>query len=106
MRIDLHPEARAEISSAAVWYEERRPRLGDDFVAEVSDVLSRIEESPASFPPWPGVPSARGVQPPIRRAVLQRFPYAIAFETYPDRVRVLAVAHTKRRPLYWISRAH
>jgi plasmid stabilization system protein ParE len=106
VRIDLHPEARAEVRSAAVWYEERRPRLGDDFMAGVSDLLERIAEAPTSFPLWPGVPPIRGAQPPIRRAVLPRFPHAIAFEAHPDRVRVLAVAHTKRRPLYWISRAH
>lgn len=106
MRVDLHPEARVEIRDAALWYEERRPHLGDDFVAEVSEMLERIEEAPVSYPLWPGVPAMRGGAPPIRRAVLHRFPYAIAFETHPDRMRVLAVAHTKRRPLYWISRAH
>lgn len=106
MRIELHPEAHAEIRAAAIWYEEQRPHLGDGFVAEVSAMLVRIEEAPTSFPPWPGVSSIRKALPPIRRAVLQRFPYAIAFESHPESVRILAVAHTKRRPLYWLSRAH
>jgi toxin ParE1/3/4 len=105
VRIELHPEARAEIREAAIWYEERRPHLGDDFVAAVSALTEQLQEAPASFPLWPGVPPTRTPQPPIRRAVLQRFPYALAYETHPDHARILAVAHAKRRPLYWIGRA-
>jgi SmpA/OmlA family protein len=29
VRLELHPEARGEFRSAALWYEERRPGLGD-----------------------------------------------------------------------------
>ena len=34
MRLELHPEARAELRSAALWYDERRSGLGDEFLAE------------------------------------------------------------------------
>ena len=34
MRVELHLEASAELRAAAVWYEERRAGLGEDFVAE------------------------------------------------------------------------
>ncbi len=40
----------------------------------------------------------------IRRALLARFPYALVFLVREDEVRVLAVAHAKRRPGYWLSR--
>ena len=36
MRLELHPEARAELRRAALWYDERRSGLGDELVAEVS----------------------------------------------------------------------
>jgi hypothetical protein len=49
VRVEIHPEARSEIRSAALWYEERREGLGDEFIAEVSKGLWRIEQSPASF---------------------------------------------------------
>ncbi len=42
---------------------------------------------------------------PIRRAVAEQFPYVVAFEAHDDHVRILAVAHGKRRPLYWLARA-
>lgn len=102
MRIELHPEARAELRAAALWYEEQRPGLGDDFVAEVSRALDRIGETPAAFPIWPGTSAAPVM---IRRAVMDRFPYVIGFEVHAEHVLVLAIAHAKRRPLYWLARA-
>ena len=40
----------------------------------------------------------------IRKATIQRFPYVIAFEEHEQHLLVLAVAHAKRRPLYWLTR--
>jgi len=101
VQVELHPEARAELRSAALWYEQRRTGLGGEFIAEVAAALDRIGEAEDSFPAWPGTHSA---SPPIRRATLQRFPYLIAFESREQAVLVLAVAHARRRPLYWLSR--
>jgi hypothetical protein len=102
VQVVLHPEADAEAQAAALWYDERRPGLGDEFLAEVSAVLQRIEGAPHSFPRWPGV---GGTAKPVRKAMLHRFPYLVAFEVHADHVLVLAIAHGKRRPLYWVARA-
>lgn len=102
MRLELHPEARAELRSAALWYDERRSGLGDEFLAEVSAALGRIGDVPESYPSWP---TARMTGPMIRKASIHRFPYVIAFERHEQHVLVLAVAHAKRRPLYWLTRA-
>ena len=40
----------------------------------------------------------------IRRAVMNRFPYLIAFEGHADHILILAIGHGKRRPLYWLAR--
>ena len=53
MRLELHPEAQAELRKAALWYDERRPGLGDEFIAEVSATLDRIGEAPEAYPAWP-----------------------------------------------------
>ena len=103
MRLELHPEARAELRSAALWYDERRPGLGDEFISEVSAALDRIGDVPESYPPWP---RTRAAGPMIRKATIQRFPYVIAFEKHEQHVLVLAVAHAKRRPLYWLTRTN
>ena len=103
MRLELHPEARAELRSAAVWYGERRTGLGDEFIAEVSASLSRVGDVPESYPVWPGT---RVAGPLIRKAAIQRFPYVIAFEKHEQHVLVLAVAHARRRPIYWLTRTN
>ncbi len=71
MRVELHPEARAEFRSAAVWYDEQRLGLGDEFVADVTETFARIAEAPHSYALWPRVKGAAG---PIRRVLVQRFP--------------------------------
>lgn len=101
MRVALHPEARTEIRSAALWYDERRPGWGDEFVARVGESLERIGRAPERYPVWPGTPTSTIL---IRKASLEQFPYLVAFEVHPDQVLVLAVAHAKRRPLYWLAR--
>ena len=40
----------------------------------------------------------------ITRARLPRFPYAVIFMDLGTEIRVLAVAHAKRRPGYWLDR--
>ena len=102
MRLELHPEARAELRSAALWYDERRPGLGDEFIAEVPAALDRISNAPEFYPAWPGT---RARDPLDRQDTLQRFPYVIAFEEHERHLLVLAVAHSKRLPLYWLTRA-
>ena len=67
VRVELHPEAHAELRAVAVWYDERRPGLGDEFVAEMSSTLARIGEVPGAFPSWPATSPA---SLHIRRAVL------------------------------------
>lgn len=102
MRVDLHPDARAEFRAATLWYEERRDRLGDEFVMAIATTLLRVGQMPEAFPLWPGV---RQTSPAIRKAVVERFPYLVAFEPHDSFVLVLGIAHEKRRPLYWLSRA-
>lgn len=102
MRVDLHPEARAEVRAAALWYDERRPGGGDRFVERVDDALRRLEETPAIYPLWPGTEAA---PIPIRKALLEQLPYTVAFELHQEHVLVLAIAHAKRQPLYWLVRS-
>jgi hypothetical protein len=76
--------------------------LGDEFISAISASLDRVSDAPESYPTWPGT---RAEGPLIRKATTQRFPYVIAFEKHEHHVLVLAIAHAKRRPLYWLTRA-
>jgi len=93
----LLPEAEEELLAAARWYEDRRPGLGVDFVATIDRTLGLILDAPVSFPLW-----REGS--PIRKCLVQRFPFFVLFVVDPDEVVVVAVAHARRRPGYWKDR--
>ena len=95
-----HPAVPAEIEAAARWYEERDAGLGEELVSAVEDAIAVICEAPAAWPRWPDVPEDLD----IRRYVLRRFPFAISYLDEPAEVVILAVAHTRREPLYWLDR--
>jgi len=101
VRIGFHPEAAAEFRAAALWYEERRAHLGDEFVEAVIALSQRIrcrahELCNVARP----VPAGFADSPRLGGSV----PYALAFEVQAEDILILAVAHAKRRPLYWLGR--
>jgi len=96
-RIRIAPEAEAEMSAAALWYESKRAGLGAEFVAAIDLALERIGERPLSFPVW-----RSGL--PFRQQVVWRFPFLIFFTVTTEDIDVSAVAHVKRRPGYWVDR--
>ena len=46
----FRPAAQAEFDEAAAWHENQQPGLGDDFVAEVQQVLDTIANHPERYP--------------------------------------------------------
>jgi plasmid stabilization system protein ParE len=102
VKVVLLVEAEAELDVAAAWYDDQREGLGDELLLAVREALFVIGEAPESWPRWPEAPPR---SPPIRRFVLPRFPYSIAYQVYSDFVSVLALVHGHRKPLYWIGRA-
>lgn len=100
MSLDIHPRAQAEIREAADWYDERRPGLGDEFLALVESTLELIERYPRRYGTVPDAPPTREV----RRRILQRFPYSVVYEMRGEDVFVLAVAHARRQSGYWLDR--
>lgn len=102
MRLELHPAAEEEAFEAAGWYDDHVPGLGDELLAELDRWFTVILDAPQVWALWPGAPR---LEVPVRRCLLDRFDsYAVAYQAYPDHVRVLAVVHLKRRPFYWSER--
>jgi plasmid stabilization system protein ParE len=100
VEIGLHAEASTELEEAAAWYEARGLELGEELVEEVDRALETIAESPERWPLWPGVRPKL----PVRRFLLPRYPFALPYVVRPDKVVVVAIAHTGRRPRYWLNR--
>ncbi len=101
VKLELHDEAELEITEACDFYDSRRTGLAQEFLLELRHAFDLIQEAPERWPHWSDVPL---LQPPIRRILLDHFPYAIGYQVYPDRIVLLKVAHTRRQPLYWIAR--
>jgi len=101
LRIELHAGAIRDLDEAADWYEAQRAGLGGVFLREVSRAFEVIADNPRMWPVWEGWRSRTRV----RRFVLQRFPFSIAYIGQRQRVLILAVAHARRRPRYWRPRA-
>jgi plasmid stabilization system protein ParE len=63
---------------------------------EVERVVTLVAQRPDAGAPMPGG---------RRRWLLTRFPFAVVYRVTDDSIRVLAVAHHRRRPGYWQARA-
>jgi plasmid stabilization system protein ParE len=100
--VRFHPDARAELLDAATYYEEKADGLGGQFVDEAQRVLGLLASSPGLGAPVVGHEA-------LRRWPLRRFPYYVIYQTGDEAdggvVRVLAVAHERRRPRYWSGRS-
>lgn len=100
--VELYFEAYPEVEAAVNWYEDQRTGLGAEFFAAVHTSLQEISTAPRAWPLWPE-PRARALG--VRRFLMDRFPYALPYLAMEDRLVVLAVAHVRRRPGYWLKRA-
>jgi len=98
--VRFEDEADAEYRDAGRWYEERRAGLGVEFFDAVDTALDQIVRLPHAGARVPRVP----VDLPVRRAPVQRFPYHVIYLETKATIRILAVAHDRRRPGYWKSR--
>lgn len=99
-RVRFEDAAAVEYRLAARWYERRKPGLGTDFLDSVDACLRRVLELPGSGSPVLRVPTELG----IRRMAVQRFPYHVVYLETETAIWVLAIAHDRRTPEYWIQR--
>jgi plasmid stabilization system protein ParE len=93
--ITLHPDVDAELTEAAQYYESRQPGLGTDLLGEVERAFEQILANPEA---------CRKIGRRVRWKSLWRFPYNLIYAVYPERIRIVAFAHQKRRPFYWRKR--
>lgn len=99
-KVRFEDEADAEYRDAGRWYEDRRTGLGVEFFDEVDAVVRLILDLPRSGERVSRVPADL----PVRRLAVKRFPYHVVYLETPSAVRILAVAHDRRKPGYWKNR--
>ena len=76
---------------------ETKTGLGLAFLEAIDVVVAQIVDAPHSFPIVHYAPSAR-------RVVAHRFPYLVVYVVREDTIHVVAFAHAKRVPGYWVDR--
>jgi len=96
-RVRFHRLASQEYLRAWRAYARLRSRTALRFQDAVSAAVRRIAGAPQSWPIYSG---------PYRWARVRRFPYVLYYRILSSTdVLVVAVAHGRRRPGYWLRRS-
>ena len=95
LRVVFRRAAKSEFEDAAVRYDEQRTGLGEEFVVEMEQAITRAATAPERYPVVYG---------DIRRTVARRFPYAAYFRVRQESMAVLAVFHGRHNPAIWQRR--
>jgi len=96
MNYSFHPAAEAEFLESVGYYESKVPGLGAAFITEFESLAALIAESPKAW--------RVELEPDICSVPLQRFPLSIVYRENSDGFQVLAIAHHRRRPQFWLGR--
>jgi toxin ParE1/3/4 len=96
IRASWHPLATRELFDALDFYQKRAEGLDEALLDIIEAAVSRIRRHPRS-----GV----SILSNIRRVSVATFPYSVVYRIEEERIFILAIAHEKRRPLYWARRA-
>ena len=99
MRLIILAPAEAEFRQAVAWYRDHDPRVANRFADEARNTLQLIEEFPQIGSRVPEIDD-----PSVRRMPIHTFPYHVVFVVLDDRIDVVAFAHKRRRPRYFIRR--
>lgn len=93
--VEFNISADAETEAAFDWYYERSPNAAHAFLQELNYSISRICDDPERWPKYGKT---------CRRYILPRFPFQIIYRFQDNIIQVIAVAHGKRKPYYWMAR--
>lgn len=63
----------------------------------IDEALEKNAARPEASPLW-------RFNHPYRKRIVRRFPYVVFFEITGDVVTIVAVAHQRHRPGYWLDR--
>jgi toxin ParE1/3/4 len=95
MKLEILEEAENELNEAVAYYQEIESGLGIRLKEEVRGAIQWIGHNPE-------LPRLRPKG--YRRVNLKVFAYYVAYDIWADTIWILAIAHARRRPDYWIER--
>lgn len=89
------PPAEAELLEAISYYSAIRPELGRRFEQAVAEAVRKAVAHPER-----GAFRSRST----RRWLVKSFPFGIIYRASESEVLIVAVAHQRKRPEYWVGR--
>ena len=91
LKIQVSPQALAQIEEAAEWWAQNRPAVPGAIHQDVGEILSVLVNQPGV-----GMPTRRGRIKGLRRVTLTRVRYYLYYRVSEDVLEVLAFWHTSR----------
>lgn len=86
--------AELDIEGSLRWYRERSRSAADGFRTEVIEAIDRIANAPLAW---------STDEDGSHRYVLQRYPFTVIYDVKDKTIEVLAVAHHRKKPGYWLA---
>jgi hypothetical protein len=97
VKVSVHPAVADELRETAKFYSDRADQaLGMAFISKFVRALNFLYNNPELGAAWRGT---------ARRFPLRRFPYNRVFQIKPQELRIIALAHQRKRPSYWTNRS-
>jgi hypothetical protein len=87
--------AQQEIDEAVIWFNEQVDGQGIVFLDELDRVVRFVNSYPLA---------SAEIEPGVRKHLFVRFPYSLIYGVADCTVVVVAVAHFRRAPRYWVDR--
>lgn len=97
-----HQEALDEYRAAANWYEDRRAGLGEAFMRAVDAAVESVLDPTVQW----GWYAGRKTTPQIYTRSVAGFPFKVIYLELDGEIFIVAYAHERRRPGYWMHRVN
>jgi plasmid stabilization system protein ParE len=93
--VSIHPDAVQEYVAAFRWYHERSPGVALRFEANAEQALMFVASHPEASPLCDDVHRYRKIR---------RYPYGFVYRIVGQTVFVVALAHDRQLPGFWLDR--
>ncbi len=90
--LEIKDDARADILSAILWYEEEQDGLGERFISDLDKAFGYLCAGPQSF---------QAVHRNFHHLPLKHFPFVIIYTFDDTTIHVYRVFHTSLDPNGW-----
>lgn len=87
--------AQQEIDEAVIWFNEQVDGQGIVFLDELDRAVRLVKSYPLA---------STEIEPGVRKHLFVRFPYSLIYGVDGGSIVVVAVAHSRRAPRYWVDR--